>query len=481
LYFYLLAALYWLATPVWAVLHQSNFLSEASFVVDQGQYFLLGRLLSVAFGMASIYLVYRLGRAAYSRPVGLLAALFLAVEPLHVKYSHVAVTDVPATAFSLLALVLLVTAAKGGGRRWLVAGAAAAGLATATKYNLGALVLPVAVTAVYASRGEVAARVAAGGRRLGEWWRILTRRVVAPMLAAFLLASPFVLLDLPKFIHDFAIQSRIMHTGWLGFENSGNGYWYNFHVNLAGALGLVLLLLALAGLAYALWRRTPLDVMIAPYLILYFAYIGTWKELADRYLLPLVPLLLLLAARLCVSFFRVRPALRSVLAPSLAALVVAAVVLPLTDSIAFNTELTRTDVRLRAKTWVEATIAPGSKIASDTYGPPLVRRLDAPHYTAAGMHPVAYRLVRLKLPLPGRADVRHSLKWLRQRHVKYVIVTSAVYDRILAAAEHYPTQAKFYRRLDTVGTLIRQFRPRAGERGPVIKVYELPAARQRHR
>ena len=481
LYFYLLAALYWLATPIWAIAHQANFLSSASFVVDQGHYFLLGRLLSVGFGTASVYLVYRLGRVAYSRPVGLLAALFLAVEPLHVKYSHVAVTDVPATAFSLLALVLLVTAAKGGGRRWLVAGAAAAGLATATKYNLGALVLPCVIAAVYASRDEVAARIEAGGRRLREWARLMVRRVAAPMLAAFLLASPFVVLDLPKFIHDFTVQSRIMHTGWLGFENSGNGFWYNFYVNLAGALGLMLLVLALAGLAFALWRRLRLDVMIAPYLIVYFVYIGTWKELADRYLLPLVPLLLLLAARLCVSSFRVRPALRTVLAPGLAALVVAAMVLPLTDSIAFNRQLTRPDVRIRAKTWVESHIPAGSKIASDTYGPPLVKRIDALYYTAAGMDPVSYRLMRLKLPVPGKLDARHSFIWLRHHHVKYVIVTSAVYDRIFAAAQHYPRQVRFYERLERVATLVRQFRPRAGEGGPVIRVYKLPSTRHRHR
>ena len=72
-------------------------------------------------------------------------------------------------------------------------------------------------------------------------------------------------------------------------------------------------------------------------------------------------------------------------------------------------------------------------IASDTYGPPLVKRLDAPYYTAAGMHPVAYRLMRLKLPVPGKLDVRHSFTWLRRHHVRYVIVTSAVYDRIFAA------------------------------------------------
>ena len=52
-------------------------------------------------GTASVYLVYRLGRVAFGRPAGLLAALFLAVAPLHVAYSHMAVTDV--TAVALLA------------------------------------------------------------------------------------------------------------------------------------------------------------------------------------------------------------------------------------------------------------------------------------------------------------------------------------------------------------------------------------------
>ena len=49
---------------------------------------------SVAMGTASVYLVYRLGRVAYGRPAGLLAALFRAVVPLHVAHSHMAVTDV---------------------------------------------------------------------------------------------------------------------------------------------------------------------------------------------------------------------------------------------------------------------------------------------------------------------------------------------------------------------------------------------------
>ena len=64
------------------------------------------------------------------------------------------------------------------------------------------------------------------------------------MLLAFVLGSPFVVLDAPHFLHDFARQSRIMDRGWLGFENVGNGFWYNLESTSAGALGIVLLVLA---------------------------------------------------------------------------------------------------------------------------------------------------------------------------------------------------------------------------------------------
>ena len=307
LYFYLTGALYLLAAPVWWLLGHGNFLAQTSFVVDNGPYFLLGRLLSVAMGTASVYLVYRLGRDAFGRPAGLLAALFLAVAPLHVAYSHMAVTDVTAVAFSLLALVLLLQAA-GPNRpdpaagapaprhagRWLVLGAVAAGLATSTKYNLGMLVLPATVAAVYACRDEAAARVAAGGRTVLVWLRLLVLRLYLPMLVAFVVASPFVVLDAPHFLRDFRRQSQIMDRGWLGFEHVGNGFWFNVTPNLTGAIGVVLLVLGVAGLGWALWRRTRLDLMIAPYAIVYFVYIGTWKELADRYLLVIVPLVLLL-------------------------------------------------------------------------------------------------------------------------------------------------------------------------------------------
>ena len=109
---------------------------------------------------------------------------------------------------------------------------------------------------------------------------------------------------------------------------------------------MVLVVLGVAGLGWALWRRTRLDLMVAPYVIVYFVYIGTWKELADRYLLVIVPLVLLLAVRLCVDVVGLaRPRARRVAVPAVVVALAVAFVLPLTASIAFDRDLSGADTR----------------------------------------------------------------------------------------------------------------------------------------
>jgi hypothetical protein len=295
------------------------------------------------------------------------------------------------------------------------------------------------------------------------------------MLLAFLVGSPFVVLDPGHFLHDFLRQNRIMDRGWLGFENVGNGFWYNLEVNLGGTLGVVLVVLAVAGLAWALWRHTSVDLLLAPYALAYFVYISTWKELADRYLLPILPLLLLLAVRFCLELVDLRPAARRVAAPAVALVLAAALVAPLAGSIAFDRELSGADVRARAKTWVERHVPAGSIIATENYGPPLVRVRDEKYYRSAGLETPAYRVLRLRLPAPGVPNRSHSLDWLREKDADYVIVSSKVYDRVLAAAGAYPELAAFYRSLDEDAELVEVFAPGPGERGPVLKLYRLAA------
>ena len=56
------------------------------FFMDPSFFYLTGRLVSVAFGAATVYLLYRLGCEAFSQKLGLLAAFFLCVNFLHIKH-----------------------------------------------------------------------------------------------------------------------------------------------------------------------------------------------------------------------------------------------------------------------------------------------------------------------------------------------------------------------------------------------------------
>jgi len=453
--------------------HGAGLPSPATFLTDPTPYYLIGRGLAVACGVASVYLVYRLGREAFSRPVGLLAALFLAVEPLSVRYSHVAVTDVPATMFGLLALLLFVRAARRGSARTLLAGALAAGLATGTKYNLGMLFLPGTVACWYVYRDDL------GGRRL---WRLslrALRRVALPMLGAFLVCTPFAVLDPTRFVRDFYRQNQIVANGWLGFENVHNGYWYNLSVNLVGSLGVLLVALGLIGLVLALARRTRADLVLAPYVIVYYLYVSSWHALMDRYLLPIVPVLIVLAVRACAALagapvFR-RRALRVAVVAAAAALLLGAIVLPARASIRYSRSLSGTDVRTVAKDWLEAHLPANAVIAEEQYGPPLVPRHDLRYFTRARLTTRTYHIYKLRLPLPGGHDPKAHLSFLIRHKVTYVVLSSGVDSRVLAARAVYPAQVAFYGELARYGRVIATFAPRPGEHGPVITVYRLPA------
>jgi hypothetical protein len=88
------------------------------------------RLPSVVFATLTVPLLYLLGKSLFHRRVGLLAALLLAIAPLHIRYAQEARMYSMLTFFSLLSLYLFWQAIRTGQRRWWV------GFALATALNL---------------------------------------------------------------------------------------------------------------------------------------------------------------------------------------------------------------------------------------------------------------------------------------------------------------------------------------------------------
>ena len=94
---------------------------------------ILPRLLSVFIGLATVYLVYDIGKRLYGRPAGLLSALFLAVMPYHVVVTRQVLLDGPMVFCTTLTLYFLVRFAETERPIWLISVGVGMGLSFLAK------------------------------------------------------------------------------------------------------------------------------------------------------------------------------------------------------------------------------------------------------------------------------------------------------------------------------------------------------------
>jgi 4-amino-4-deoxy-L-arabinose transferase-like glycosyltransferase len=375
--------------------------------------YLTARLVIAALGVGGVAAAWWLGRAAYGAAAGLVAAAVVAVETIGVAYSHTAVTDVPMAALITVSLALAVT----GRLEWA---GVAAGLAASAKYPGVFLLVPLVVAG------------------WGLWRRLAIS--VGLAILAFLATSPFVLVHPLQAWNDASRVQRLARDGWLGFEHDS---WalFSFAGKLWDGLGPVLVIAAV-GLVLAIRRHTRTDLILAAFVLVYLADLLTIRAHFDRYVLPLVPPLAVLAGR------------QRALAP----LTLALAIVPLVWAIGDDVRLTRTDTRVVAHDWIVRHVPRAGAVAAESSTPALN----------------GYRIVGLALPGPGRPfDPDRDVGRLRAEGVRYVLVTGAVADRVVAARDRYPREVRFYDQLRMQGKRVYHVRAGHGLTGPWVSVYRL--------
>ena len=375
--------------------------------------YLTARMVIAVFGVAAVAGAWWLGRRAYGQAAGVVAAAVVAVETTSVAYSRMAVTDVPLTAGVAASLALMIS----GRLEWA---GLAAGLAASAKYPGVFLLAPLAVAA------------------WGRWLRLAASVLLGA--AAFLAASPYVAVHPSRAWDDVMRVQRLARDGWLGFEHDGFAL-FAFVERLWDGLGPVLAVAA-AGLALALWQRRRADLVLASFVLVYFASLLPARAHFDRYLLPLVPALGALAGR----------------GRTLVPVTLLLLVVPLTWSIQDAVRLTRTDTRVVAERWIREHVPEEATIAAESSTPALL----------------GYPVVPLALPGPGRPpDPRRNVARLRADGVRFVLVTGAVADRVLAAPERYRRETRFYADLRRSAERLYYLAPGGGLTGPWVAVYGL--------
>ncbi len=294
LYILLSRLAYDFTAPVagWGAVPQAGPFTQ--WVADLGHLLWVSRWVTALLGAGTVGLVLSLGRTLYSARAGWLAAGFLAVAPLAVMLGHYMTVDVPATFFTTLTLVAAAQALRAQEARrvvgWLLAGAAAAGLAVGTKYNAFPAAFALAVPLWQLFRGEV------GGRRPAL---VALPACMVVCVGAFLVATPGAVLETPRFLADLAYEMGRNREGQgLIFQETPPTLLYHLGISFPVALEWPLYLLALGGLAWAMYRRGKADLLLLLFLLPFFLLLLPAERKFLRYITPMVPVLVLLAARM---------------------------------------------------------------------------------------------------------------------------------------------------------------------------------------
>ena len=374
---------------------------QHTFALHPADVYTLARAAAAVLGTVALWLLYATGARLFGRAVGLLAAAIEAVAFLPVFYSHLALNDVPTLA--PLTLSLLGTAGvlrKGRTRDYVLAGLGL-GLACASKYTAGIVLVPfaAAVAIRYLDGEEGAARRTLGAIAL----------TAAVALLAFLIANPYALLDYQGFHSGLVHQSTLSAEaqGKLGAPRDGGIAYYLW--SLSWGLGWVPALAALAG-ALAVWRsELRLGWTLVPAPLLFLAFMGLQGRYFGRWLLPIFPIICLLAAFFALRAARAlatavlaredgrtarspgapsrsprRTALARLAAVGLAALLVAALLAQgLTHSVHSGLVLARADTRNLTRAWMVAHVPVGAPITAEPVSPDNWARERADSSTAA--------------------------------------------------------------------------------------------------
>jgi 4-amino-4-deoxy-L-arabinose transferase-like glycosyltransferase len=331
---------------------------------DPAALYLAARVVTAAVGAWTVWLLYRLGAELESPLLGLTGAALLALHSMHVRESHFALADVPVTAFTTLAVLLACRAARVRSVRAFAWAGLAVGLAASTKYN-GAIAA-LAVLAAWVS-----------GRSPAEDRRSTLLAALGAMLAGFVMASPYAVLDITSFLNDFGSQAgRFVPRN----RTASLRPWLVYLKHLHGTTPLWLPLacagiIGVASRAASLRRWLPVLVFTAGY----FYVLATHPLIFARYALPLVPMGCLFAAvpllRLAGfggSWWPWRPLWGRWAAGGLLALLLGTLAW---GSVTWLRGAARPDTRVTAANWLREAAPAGTGVAVDSTGPQYLQSL----------------------------------------------------------------------------------------------------------
>ena len=334
---------------------------------------LAGRLTIVAFSIGVLCVVALLARKlTRDQRIVFFAVLLTAVSPLLVQYAFLIRPDNQVSFFTLLVVLFSIRITEEPCLADYLWAGLALGVAVTCKYPAVVFSAVIVIAHVFAEHGR--------------FWRRFERPLAsagAALFAAFV-TGPYLFVNVPGVLEDVALENRTYHLGHTSYGAFSTFLWYLETVLLESGWWLALALFSV-GVGVALVRLDKPRLLVIFAAVIYLIFILQLNLRWERWLIPVIPLYLIVVA------FAVEDVARWVLArrgkPAAQA---AATMLSLGLLFPTGFYMARTlsadlrgDTRTEAFNWIINNVPPGSRLLSERY--------------TARLPPDRYELFRMKI------------------------------------------------------------------------------------
>jgi 4-amino-4-deoxy-L-arabinose transferase-like glycosyltransferase len=273
--------------------------TDTSFLTSWSKISLIGRAYSALFSSLLIISSFFLASKLFSKKVALLCALITSFTVGYIQIAHYSITESAITLFGTLICLSSIYIAETGQKKYFFTSGLLMGIATAFKASsLSFSLFPLTGYLVYISKNNLKPKdIKSSFSKLFIF--------LGSSFFVFILLSPYTFISWSKFVESMAYESKVVSGKLpvpytLQFTNTTP---YLFQIkNLLWQMGPILFI-SLIGLFY-LWtkavnKRKYLIFLIFP--TFYFVYVGSWHTKFVRYMLPIIPFLIISASFLLLE------------------------------------------------------------------------------------------------------------------------------------------------------------------------------------
>ncbi len=407
-----------------------------------------GRVLSSLVSTASVVMLYFLGKRLFGLPVALLSALLLTFSAIDIQVSNFYRPEPFVTGLALVAFwyMLNIVTRSNWRDHFLL------GLVIGLSFSFRSTSLPLLVPLLL-SYFLAAAKQKPEGLK---WFNSATKPSLFSLgilaaftsLGTFLLLQPYALLDFGQFLSDQAFEGRVARTAGLvpytiQYIGTQTGI-YELRQSSLWALGLPLGLAVWLGLLFSIVRVTLVqkygsarygEILLLSWIIPFLIILGLFEVKFIRYLVPIMPILILLGSRWMVAAVRFSRLFSKSLSHALIFFVALIVGSTVFWGMAFTSTYGESHPAISASEWLNKNIEPGSSVLLDN------------HWDEGFKELGRFNVSQLRIYESDTVDKLSEMSQLASRSDYLIAYSNRPSGSISKIPEQYPLSSAFYKLL----------------------------------